>query len=97
MNTKKKVQYRRTITFTQKSEEDRKSDQALKGIEDKLDSMMYSQNRVANYLEGRTLFPIDRLNVMAHGSLKEDMMEVCKASNDSPSNIQQCKESEVSE
>lgn len=81
MNTKKKVRYSRNITFTKKPERDTEKDKVLKGIEDKLDSIMYSQNRVANYIEGRTLFPIDRLNVMAHGSLKEDMMEVIKLNN----------------
>lgn len=43
---------------------------------------MYSENRIANYVEGRNLYAFDRLNVMAYSSLKQDMMDVMSVNND---------------
>ena len=47
----------------------------LENIEDSIESISYSNNRIANYIEGRTLFAFDRLNVFPHNSLYKDMKD----------------------
>ena len=44
-------------------------------IEDSIESISYSNNRLANYIEGRTLFTFDKLNVLPHNSLYRDMKD----------------------
>lgn len=70
-NDNKKIEYLRTIIFKRKiSERDR-----LENIEDSLESISYSNNRMANYIEGRTLFTFDRKNVIPRSSLYKDMKD----------------------
>lgn len=72
-NTKKIVKYERKVCFTKELE---KTDNIAKRIEDisnKLDEISCSNNRMANYFEGRCLFKYDKLNVFPNGSLYQDM------------------------
>lgn len=63
--------YSRTITFTRTPE----NSIDLKNLEENLNSIAYSNNRTANYLEGRTLFVFDKLNVLPNNSLYKDMKD----------------------
>lgn len=70
-NDNKKIEYLRTISFKRKiSDKDR-----LEVIEDSLVSISYSNNRMANYIEGRTLFTFDRCNAFPKSSLYQDMKD----------------------
>lgn len=81
MNNKKTVKYSRNISFL-KGNKQTARDKSFVDIADKLDSIMYSENRIANYVEGRNLYAFDRLNVMAYSSLKQDMMDAMSVNND---------------
>lgn len=70
-NDNKSVKYPRTISF-KKNIYGRNH---LSRIEDSIESISYSNNRLANYIEGRTLFAFDRLNVFPHNSLYKDMKD----------------------
>lgn len=70
-NDNKKIEYCRTITFNRKMEEKDR----LENIEDSIESISYSNNRMANYIEGRTLFTFDRMNVIPKSSLYKDMKD----------------------
>ncbi|MDD4387565.1 MAG: hypothetical protein PHD15_07450 [Clostridia bacterium] len=74
-NKKKSTVYSRMISFTTAHENKifAKIDFDTFGIVDNLNSIAYSNNRVANYLEGRSLFVMDRLNVISKSSLYKDM------------------------
>lgn len=47
----------------------------LENISKHLKSIMYSENRLANYIEGRTLFTFDEINTVSCGSLYQDMRD----------------------
>lgn len=70
-NDDKKIEYCRTIIFKRKIEENDR----LENIEDSIESISYSNNRIANYIEGRTLFTFDRMNVIPKSSLYKDMKD----------------------
>lgn len=70
-NDNKDINYSRTISF-KKNIYGRNQ---LSRIEDSIESISYSNNRIANYIEGRTLFAFDRLNVFPHNSLYKDMKD----------------------
>lgn len=70
-NDNKGINYSRTISF-KKNIYGRNQ---LSRIEESIESISYSNNRIANYIEGRTLFTFDRLNVMPHNSLYKDMKD----------------------
>ncbi len=70
-NDNKSINYSRTISF-KKNIYGRNH---LSRIEDSIESISYSNNRLANYIEGRTLFAFDRLNVFPHNSLYKDMKD----------------------
>jgi hypothetical protein len=70
-NDNKKNSYGRTIAFKKNIY----SRNALSKIEDSLVSISYSNNRMANYIEGRTLFRFDELNVFPNNSLYKDMKD----------------------
>ena len=70
-NDKKTEKYSRKITFSRTNE----NGINLNCLEDDINSVSYSVNRIANYLEGRTLFAIDRLNTFPHNSLYKDMKD----------------------
>lgn len=67
----KLTEYIRTISF-RRNIYDRNR---LSKIEDSIESISYSNNRLANYMEGRTLFRFDKLNVYPHNSLYKDMKD----------------------
>lgn len=67
----KLTEYIRTISF-RRNIYDRNR---LSKIEDSIESISYSNNRLANYMEGRTLFRFDKLNVFPHNSLYKDMKD----------------------
>ncbi len=70
-NDNKDINYSRTISF-KKNIYGRNQ---LSRIEDSIESISYSNNRIANYIEGRKLFAFDRLNVFPHNSLYKDMKD----------------------
>ena len=76
-NKKKKIFYTRIISFTTAHESKIYAEVDLDtyGIVDNLNSIAHSNNRVANYIEGRTLFVMDRLNVFPRNSLYKDMKD----------------------
>lgn len=60
-------------------------------IEDNVESLAYSIVRIANYMEGRTLFKFDKLNVMAKSSFAEDILKAIqsiKETQEEPNNNQ---------
>lgn len=70
-NDNKKVNYVRTISF--KKNIDKKNE--LSKIEDAIESISYSSNRLTNYIEGRTLFQCDRIDALPKSSLYRDMKD----------------------
>ena len=70
-NDYKTIKYSRTISFKKNIY----SRNQLSRLEDAIESISYSNNRLANYIEGRTLFTFDRLNVYPHNSLYKDMKD----------------------
>lgn len=70
-NDNKISEYIRTITFKRNLY----GKNQLSKIEDNIESISYSNNRLANYMEGRTLFKFDKLNVFPHNSLYKDMKD----------------------
>lgn len=70
-NDNKVSEYTRTITFKRNIYEKLN----LSKIEESIESISYSNNRLANYIEGRTLFRFDKLNVHPHNSLYKDMKD----------------------
>lgn len=70
-NDNKKVNYPRTISFKRNIYN---RNQFWK-IEDSLESISYSNNRLANYVEGKTLFTFDRINSISTNSLYSDIKD----------------------
>ena len=70
-NDNKSINYSRTISFKKNIY----GRNLLFRIEDSIESISYSNNRLVNYIEGRTLFAFDRLNVLPHNSLYKDMKD----------------------
>lgn len=70
-NDNKSINYSRTISFKKNIY----GRNILSRIEDSIESISYSNNRLVNYIEGRTLFAFDRLNVIPHNSLYKDMKD----------------------
>lgn len=70
-NDNKSISYSRTISF-KKNIYGRNQ---FSKIEDSIESISYSNNRLANYIEGRALFTFDKLNVLPHNSLYRDMKD----------------------
>ena len=70
-NNNKSINYSRTISF----KKNMYGRNRLSKIEDSIESISYSNNRLANYIEGRTLFAFDRLNTFPHNSLFKDMKD----------------------
>lgn len=70
-NDNKSINYSRTISFKKNIY----GINSLSRIEDALESISYSNNRLANYIEGRTLFTFDKLNVFPNSSLYKDMKD----------------------
>lgn len=67
----KTTEYIRTITFKRNMNEEN----LFAKIEESIESISYSNNRLANYIEGRTLFRFDKLNVHPNSSLYKDMKD----------------------
>ena len=74
-NTQKNVKYNRRVCFTRNIENNSDISEKISDISKKLNEISYSNNRMANYFEGRCLFKSDDLNVLPHGSLYQDMKE----------------------
>lgn len=70
-NDNKSINYSRTISFKKNIY----GRNLLFRIEDSIESISYSNNRLVNYIEGRTLFAFDRLNILPHNSLYKDMKD----------------------
>ncbi len=74
-NTRKKVQYTREICFSENIDGYQNEDSDLKKIEESLDEISRSSNRVANYLSGNWLIPGDQLNVEPQRTLYQDIKD----------------------
>lgn len=74
-NTQKILKYNRRVCFTRRVENNSDISEKIGDISKKLNEISYSNNRMANYFEGRCLFKSDELNVFPHGSLYQDMKE----------------------
>lgn len=74
-NTNKQEKYNRDISL---SKEPTLRNYSLQQITECLESIMYSENRMANYFEGRTLHTFDKINVEAKSSLKKDLETLLK-------------------
>lgn len=70
-NDNKTTEYIRTITFKRNIY----GRNQFSKIEDSIESISYSNNRLANYIEGRTLFRFDKMNTFPHNSLYKDMRD----------------------
>ncbi len=75
---KKAHQYSRTVTYQSAYAEKFIADVHMdtSKIEDSLDKIMRGAVRTANYLDGRQVAPDDKLNILAHQSLKNDLLAI---------------------
>lgn len=48
---------------------------SIREISNRLNEISYSNNRMANYFEGRCLFKFDEINVIPNSSLYDDMKD----------------------
>jgi hypothetical protein len=78
---KKKARYERQVSFTQNVEMGKDIENSLLDISKRLNEISYSNNRMANYFEGRCLFKFDELNVMPKDSLFDDMKDAFQGKN----------------
>lgn len=90
-NDEKTENYSCTISFTRIHEETNN----LKNLETSLKSISYSNNRMANYIEGRTLFAFDERNVLPKSSLAKDMELAFKSNSYEKRRIRRKKEKQV--
>lgn len=77
-NTHKIESYKRTVHFTESTNLmplEMIMNEGLNSISNKLNEISYSNNRMANYLEGRWLLKEDELNVAPHNSLYKDIFD----------------------
>lgn len=70
-NDNKLISYQRTIVYKKEIE----IKEGIDGLVEEIRSIAYSNNRMANYIEGRTLFKFDELNVMPKSSLYKDLKD----------------------
>lgn len=74
-NTQEIVKYDRKVCFTKNIENNEDISEKIGDISKKLNEISHSNNRMANYFEGRCLFKFDELNVFPHSSLYKDMKD----------------------
>lgn len=70
-NDNKLISYQRSIVYKKEIE----IRDGIDGIIEEIKSIAYSNNRLANYIEGRTLFKFDELNVIPKSSLYKDLKD----------------------
>ena len=70
-NDNKLISYQRSIVYKKEIE----IKDGIDGVIEEIRSIAYSNNRMANYLEGRTLFKFDELNVIPKSSLYKDLKD----------------------
>lgn len=70
-NDNKLISYQRSIVYKKEIE----IKEGIDGLIEEIRSIAYSNNRMANYLEGRTLFKFDELNVIPKSSLYKDLKD----------------------
>lgn len=68
-NDNKLISYKRSIAYKKEIE----IKDGIDGVIEEIRSIAYSNNRLANYIEGKTLFKFDELNVMPKSSLYKDL------------------------
>lgn len=71
-NNKETEQFIRTVSF---SNEPKVENTDIEQIANSIESIMYSENRIANHLEGRTLYVFDRINSSSPSSLYKDLKD----------------------
>lgn len=74
--TGKKIKYVRQVNFSGDKTESDELGLELRNIIDQLSQISRSENRMANYFEGRFLIPADTCNPAPNGSLYEDLNSV---------------------
>ena len=77
-NMKKIEKYSRKITCTQEIDDMKDIEEikdSIREISNRLNEISYSNNRMANYFEGRCLFKFDEINVIPNSSLYDDMKD----------------------
>ena len=72
-NTQKTVKYDRKVCFTKSIEKNEGISEKIGDISKKLNEISYSNNRMANYFEGRCFFKFDEQNAFPYSSLYKDM------------------------
>lgn len=77
-NDKRKKKYTRKISFAESFAE---NDYNMNSIAKATNSMMYSANRIANYVEGKWLATFDEINAAPKSSLFQDMSNAFKDNN----------------
>ena len=73
--TQKQVRYDRKVCFTKNVKENEDILDKIGDISKRLDEISYSNNRMANYFEGRWLCKFDKLNARPNGSMYQDMKD----------------------
>ena len=81
-NDSKNINYSRTVSFKRNIY----SRNQLSRIEDSIESISYSNNRLANYIEGRTFFTFDRINALPKSSLYKDIKDALNCKKTNPKN-----------
>lgn len=74
---KKERIYNRTVVFDNNRTDENDSD-ALIQICDRIDTIARAQVRMANYLDGCTVAPFDKLNIIARKKLKDDLVDIAQ-------------------
>ena len=74
-NTKKNEQYSRWICYSGNIDENNFLEKNLEDISRKLNEISYSNNRMANYFEGKFLLKTDEINAYPYSSLYQDMKD----------------------
>lgn len=70
-NDNKEITYERSIVYKKEIQ----IKDSIEEVAEEIRSIAYSNNRMANYIEGRTLFKFDELNVMPKSSLYRDIKD----------------------
>ena len=70
-NDNKEITYERSIVYKKEIQ----IKDTVQEVAEEIRSIAYSNNRMANYIEGRTLFKFDELNVMPKSSLYRDIKD----------------------
>lgn len=74
-NTQKMEQYSRWICYSGNINDNNSFERNLESISQKLNEISYSNNRMANYFEGKFLLKTDEISAYPYSSLYQDMKD----------------------